>query len=178
VAKGQKQKADQQLALTNQQASNAGSTASGIYSGLYPQLSAEATNPQGYSPADMNAMTTASQQALGGATAGITGQANLEAARTHNSGSYGSVLDRAAQTAGQTQSQNDLGIQQANANLKQQQQQAGLSALQGLYGTNMGQQTSLLGLGPGTLGARAAGGSWAQNTLQPIASSVKSIATA
>lgn len=178
MAKGQAGKADKQLALTNNQAATAGGTASNIYSGLEPQLSAEATNPQGYSPTDLNAMTTASQQAMGGSTAGITGQGNLQVARTRNSGGYGNELDQAARSAQQTQSQNDLGIQQANANLKQQQQQSGLSALQGLYGTNVGQQTSLLGLGPGTLGARAAGGSWAQNTFAPVTAGINSLAHA
>lgn len=157
MARGQAQAANKQLNLSNTTAANAGATAGNIYSGLAPQLSAEATNPQGYSPSDINAMQTASAQALGGATSGITGQANLQAARTRNSGGYATALDQAGQQAMQTQSQNDLGIQQANANLKNTQQQAALGALQGLYGTNVQQQTSLLGLGPGTLNARAAG---------------------
>jgi len=148
--------AKKQLGITNTAAAGAGANAGNIYSSLEPQYQQEATNPTGYTPAQLSAMTTASNQGIGGATAGITGQGNLQAARTRNNAGISGALDQAAQTAQQTQSQNDLGIQQANANLMQQQQQAGLAGLSSLFGTETGSQNQLYGMGPSTLSAEAA----------------------
>ncbi len=175
MAKGQREAADKQLGLSNSVSQQSGARAQSIFDPLNAALMGEATNPQGYSQADMNSMRTGSAQALGGATAGITGQANLQAARTRNSAGYSGALDSAARSAQQTASQNEMGLQAANANLKQQQQQQGLSALQGLYGTNMSSMNSALGLGPATLQARADGGSWMQNTGLPIVGALTGI---
>lgn len=172
MAKGQKEAADKQLQTTNAAAAGAGKNAGDIFSSLNPFFQQEMTNPQGYSPQDLNAMRTGSSQALGGSTAGITGQGNLTAARTRNSAGITSALDSAARGAQQQGSQNELAIEGANANLKQQQQQAGAAGEAGLFGENLGAQSSLYGLGPGTLQGRAAGGSWAQNTFQPVVSSL------
>jgi len=157
LAKGQREASDKQLALSNNYASQAGNRAQGIFDPLNSALMGEVNNPQGYSTADMNSMRTGSAQALGGSTAGITGQANLQTARTRNSAGYSGALDSAARSSAQTASQNEMGLQAQNANLKEAQRQQGLSALQGLYGTNMSSMNSALGLGPGTLQARAAG---------------------
>ena len=157
MARGQAQAADSQRNLTNTTGQGLGANASNIYSSLEPQLQAEATNPQGYSSGDMNAMRTGSAQALGGVTAGLTGQGMLTAARTNNSAGLTSALDQAGRQAGQQQSQNELGIEKSNADLKQKQQQAGLSALGDLNATELGNQTALLGQGVGALNARAAG---------------------
>ena len=162
MARGQAGQADKQLGLSRGAAAISGTNAGNIYSSLEPQLESMATNPQGYSSGDLAAMNTASQQSLGGSTAGITGQGMLTAARTRNSAGIPEALDQAARTAGETQSQNALGIQENNANLKQKQQESALSALGGLYGENLGNQTSLLGQGAGDLQGRAAGGGWAQ----------------
>ena len=147
--------ATKQLGITNAAAAGAGANAGNIYSSLMPQLQAEATNPQGYSPTDLSAMRTGSSQAIGGATAGITGQGNLMAARTRNSAGLTGALDEAARSGQQTASQNELAIQAANAQLKQQQQQAGLAGLSSLFGQETGAETSLYGLGPQTLDAQA-----------------------
>ena len=80
---------------------------------------------------------TASQQSLGGGTAATTGQANLTAARTRNAGGFQGAVGTANQKNQQQLSQNALGIQQAQANLQQQQQAQALTALQSLYGTNL-----------------------------------------
>lgn len=107
-----------------------------IYGFLDPTLQAQATNPQGYSPTDLTAMNTASQQSLGGSTAGVTGQANLEAARTRNAGGFQGAIGSGSRGAAKQLSQNALGIQEQNANLKQAQQQQALSSIQQLYGTD------------------------------------------
>jgi hypothetical protein len=130
------------------------------------------TNPTGFAPADLAAMNTASQQSLGGATAGVTGQGALQGARTRNTAGITEALDSAARGAQETGSQNALGIQGANAMLKEQQKQEGAAGEAGLFGQDLGQQTSLLGQQAGNLGGRAAGGSWMQSEFQPFMNSL------
>lgn len=110
--------------------------AGGVYGTVDPILTQEATDPQGYSPTDLTAMNTASQQSLGGATAGVTGEANQESARTRNAGGFQGAIRSGSQDAMKDQSQNAVQIQAQNAQLKQQQQQQALSSLQQLYGTD------------------------------------------
>jgi hypothetical protein len=117
----------------NKQLTGEGTSLSGY---LTPQLENEANNPQGYTPQQLAYMNTASQQSLGGSTAGITGEANLTAARTRNSGGFQGAVGTAARAAGRQLSQNALGIQQKQADLQQQQRQQALSALQSLYGVD------------------------------------------
>ena len=117
-----------------------------IYNDLFPQLTSEATNPQGYGTVGLNAMNTANQQSVGGSEAGAAGQGGLLAARTRNAGAAQPAISEANRQGGRELSQNAVGIQAGNENMRQQQQQAALKGLQGLYGTEM--QT---GLGYGNL---------------------------
>jgi hypothetical protein len=114
-----------------------GGQAGGLYSSLAPALTAEATNPQGYGPTALAKMNTDSQQSLGGSNAGVTGQAGLEAARTRNAGGATAALDASSQSAQRQNSENAIGTDLQDANLKQKQQQEGLSGLNSLYGTNV-----------------------------------------
>jgi hypothetical protein len=147
-------------------AANAGGNAAQISSTLTPQLEKQATNPTGYAPQDLNNMLTASAQGAGGATSGITGQANLTAARTRNAGGFTNALDEAARVKNRQLSQNNLGVQNANANVKLGQQQDAQKALQGLYGTDTSEQLSAMGLVPGTINSTVNAGNsgWLQNT--------------
>lgn len=149
----------------NSTAGNFANTASTVNSTLQPKLTQEANNPTGYTPTDMNSMLTASAQSLGGANSGITGQANLQAARTRNSAGYGSALDEAQRAKGRQLSQNALNIQSSNANLKQDQQQAGIKGLEGLYGIDLGSMNHAMGLVPSTIDAETQAGNsgWFQN---------------
>lgn len=123
-----------------------GSNAAAVNSTLTPALTAEATNPQGYSPSTMAAMTTGAEQTAGGANAGATGGALLRAARTRNSGAAPGSIAQTNRQGGQELSQVNSGIQTSNANLKAKQQQAGISGLEGLYGENVGAGENALGL--------------------------------
>lgn len=153
MGSGQSDAAKKQLNTSNKYATGANANAGSLYGELNPMLSAEATNPQGFAPGDLNSMTTASNQALGGATAGAKGEGNLMAARTGNSAGYAPALDKSVMDAGKIQSQNALGVQRDNAMLKESQRQAGIGGLQGLYGANLGELQGMMGLGPGTLQA-------------------------
>jgi len=115
------------------QLSSAGTKINGY---LTPTLEAEANNPQGYTPQQMAYMNTASQQSLGGSTAGVTGQANLTAARTRNAGGFQGAIGSGSRAGARQLSQNALGIQTQQAQLQQQQRQQALQALQSLYGVD------------------------------------------
>jgi hypothetical protein len=110
----------------------------GVSSFLTPQLEQEATSPQGYTPQQLAYMNTASQQSEGASTAGITGQANLQAARTRNAGGFQGAIGSGSRTAQKNLSQTALGIQTQQAQLQQQQRQQALQQLQSLYGTDIG----------------------------------------
>lgn len=106
------------------------------YNYLYPQLTAEAANPQGYTPQQLAYMNTASEESLGGGEAATTGQANLEAARTRNAGGFSGAVGSANRANQRQLSQNALGIQKNQADLQQAQRQQALQSLQALYGVN------------------------------------------
>jgi hypothetical protein len=121
------------------------SNANGIYSSLVPQLETEAANPQGFNPTQLATMNTAAQETAGGATAGATGRGALLAGRTRNAGTAAKAISDAARTGGQQLSTAEQGIQNENASLKEHERQAGLSGLQGIYGTDVSGANSALG---------------------------------
>jgi hypothetical protein len=123
---------------------NLWSRGTGLSNFLTPQLEQEALNPQGYTPQQLAYMNTASQQSNGGATGAITGQANLEAARTRNAGGFQGAIGSGSRAAMRQNSQNSVGIQARQADLQQQQRQQALAALQSLYGTDLSSSASFL----------------------------------
>lgn len=129
----------------NQNASSFGSNASNLYSTVAPQLEAEAAAPSGFNPADEAAMQTQAQQTAGGSNAGAVGQGALLAARTRNTGAPAAAIAESARNAAQQLSKNSLGISTANAKLKQQQKQEGLSGLTNLTGLETGAANNALG---------------------------------
>jgi hypothetical protein len=118
-------------------AMNAAKTAQGQAGGAYNQLNPiyaqMANNPQGFTSQQKANMLGASAQSLGGSMSAATGQANLATARTGNIGGYSAGLDDAARSAGVTQSQNAMGVENQDAALQRQQQSQGLDGLNGLY---------------------------------------------
>lgn len=149
--------------LTNSSEANSNA----LYGTLMPAFEQEAVNPQGFTPSQIAAQDTASQQSTGGAVAGATGEANLEAARNRNAGSFAPALDKAARGAATVNSKNALGVQTGNATLEQGKQQSGLSGLSSLYGTNNQDVLSSLGLQTGANNSdiEAGNSGWLQNTL-------------
>lgn len=172
MAKGQAGAANKQLGKTNAVADKELGAASSEMSSLDPFFAGEMKNPQGMGTTGVNAANTASQQALGGATAGVTGEGALMGARTRNTAGITEALDSNARGAAQTGSENATKVQLANEMLKEQQRQAGAAGKEGIFNTETGAGTQTLGMGPSTLQARAAGGSWMQNTFQPFMSSL------
>lgn len=172
MARGAQQQAQQTFGQANNVFGTSNTNANNLYSSLMPMLSQEATNPEGFGKAGLAAMNTASQQSTGGSTAGAVGEGLLAAARNRNSGGAAPALDAAVRSGQQQQSQNAVGIQGENEQLKQAQQQAGLSGMAGLYGKNTGDALSALGLeNQSTTALTQAGQSgWYQNLNQGIGS--------
>ncbi len=71
----------------------------------------------------------------------MTGQANLTAARTRNSGGFQGAIGSGSRAGSRQLSQNAVQIQAQNEQLKQAQKQQALSSLQSLYGVVL--QTAL-----------------------------------
>lgn len=165
---------DRSLQKTAQQGATTASTTGGNYGAaagqiggnIVPFLEGQVNNPTGFSSTDMNNMLVANQQGAGGATSGITGQANLQAARTRNAGGFTSALDQAARDRTMAQSQGALQVQNENANLKQKKQMEASQQLGGLYGTDVSAQLRAMGLLPEDVnaGANAGRSGWLQDT--------------
>lgn len=117
----------------------------GLYNTLAPELQSEAAAPSGFSPADMARMKTDAQQTAGGTQAAAVGQGALLAARTRNAGGPDAAIAQASRGAGRQLSEANLGTDVANARLKEQQRQAGLSGEENLYGRTLGGATQALG---------------------------------
>jgi hypothetical protein len=165
MARTQQKQANQTFGEATNVYNQDSANSSALYNSLFPQFTAEATNPQGFTPGEQASMSTAAQQSVGGSTAGAVGQGNLEAARTRNSGGLRTALDSAVRSGQQTLSQDALGVQNENALLKESNRQAGLQGLSSLYGSNQSGMLSALGLGNQATNAGTAAGQsgWFQN---------------
>jgi hypothetical protein len=131
---------------------NLTANAANLYGTAAPVLQAEAAHPQGMAPTDLAAANTAAQQSAGGSQAGAVGQGALLASRTKNAGTADAAIAKSTENAGGLLSKAALGTQLNNANLKQRQQQAGMSGLTSLYGTTLGAGENALGLSNSALG--------------------------
>lgn len=141
-----------------------------LYGQLFPMLTKEATNPLGFDPKDLAAMNTASQQSVGGSTAGAVGEGNLMAARTRNAGAFQPALDEAARQGTRQLSENALNTQTKNAMLRESNRQAGIKGLGGLYENSQDALLKALGLGNEATNTAINSGKsgWFQNLLGAI----------
>jgi hypothetical protein len=151
--------------------------AQGINSTLNPFLQRELASPQGYSQQDQTAQLAAAMAGTGGATSGVTGLANLTAARTRNAAGFGSALDAAQRMRGQQNAQASENVAANNSNLKQQQMQEGAAGLQDLFGTDSSNALKALGLQDSAINTEttAAQSGWLQNAMN-IAKTVGGVA--
>lgn len=117
-----------------------GSTASTIGSQLLPYYTQQLYHPAGMSQQDIGSQLAFGMGGAGGATSGITGQANLQAARSNNTAGFTSALDAAARDRAQAAAKTSEGIAARNANVKLQQQQDAGRGLSSLYGMSAGAQ--------------------------------------
>lgn len=136
--------ANQTFGTATANSTNYGDAASQIGGKLTPFLTQRLNNPQGYSQGDMGAMLANAFGSAGGATSGITGQANLQAGRSRNDAGFSSALDDAARSRTAAAAGTSEGIAANDANLKQDQSNNAAKMLSGLYGTDVGAQGDAL----------------------------------
>jgi hypothetical protein len=165
MARGQTTQANDVFGQASGVFGNSNQNAQNLYSQLLPQLQQEATDPQGFGKKGLAALNTANSQSVGGATSGAVGDIGLTAARTRNSGGVAAGEDEAVRSGERQLSQNAVGIQGENEQLKQAQQQAGLAGEGSLYGTNTKDALSALGLETSAVNAATQAGQsgWFQN---------------
>lgn len=125
-----------------------GANASTVNSQLLPFLTRELNNPQGFTQQQTGSMLNQAEAGAGGATAGLTTEANLASARNRNSGGSSGALDEAARIKDKALSGISSGIAAQDANLQQQHQQAAASGLSNMYGQDTGAQLKSMGLVP------------------------------
>lgn len=165
MARGAQKQAGQLFDQSQAVGGKAGGNADSLYNQLFPIYSQEASDPQGFGAHDMADMTTAGEQATGGATSSIVGQGNLDAARTRNVGGFQNLGDQMAREKMQTDSENAVNIKGQNAKLKQAQQQSGISGLSGLRDSNVSELMQSMGLGNEAVNTelKAGNSGWLQN---------------
>jgi hypothetical protein len=159
-------------------ASGYGSNASTINSQLLPFLTRELNSPQGYTQQQTGAQLNAAEAGEGGATAGLTTEANLASARNRNSGGFSGALDEAARTQAKNLSNTSSNIAAKSADLAQQNQQSAASGLSNMYGTDTSAQLKAMGLQNDDLKTAASTygtGNW-MNDLSGLASGIGSVA--
>ncbi len=119
---------------------------------LFPFLTNEVTNPQGFGTDTLNQILTQGGEAAAGGTGAAAEAANLNASRTGNTAAVPGIIDATARNAMKQQSTNALDTNIQNAMLKQKQQQAGASGLSGLYSEDQNAALKAMGLQNETLG--------------------------
>ena len=140
-----------------------GSDAAAVNSQLFPFLTRELNSPQGFTQQQTGAMLGAAEGGAGGATAGLTTEANLSSARNRNSGGFSGALDAAARQQGKTLAGVGEGIAAKNAELQQEQQQNAARGLGQMQGLDTNAQLRAMGLVPEDLKTAAdtyGKGSW------------------
>ena len=125
-----------------------GANASTVNSQLLPFLTRELNNPQGYTQQQTGAQLNQAEAGAGGATSGLTTEANLASARNRNSGVFSGALDEAARTQAKNLSSTSSGIAAKSADLAQQHQQSAASGLSNMYGQDTSAQLKAMGLVP------------------------------
>jgi hypothetical protein len=164
-----------------QQAKNLGQQAGGVAgssqananqerSTIIPGLEREAQTPMGFTPEQTNKMLVASQEGAGGGNAALTGEGRLAALRTRTAGGFAPALDEAARVKNRTLASNALDVQNQNARLGLQRQDAARRQLEGLYGTDTSNMLRAMGLQNEDLSTQLAAGrqGWWQNLNQGL----------
>lgn len=113
---------------------------------LFPFLRGELGAEHAFTPTQMNEMLSYAGAGAGGATAGMTGQAALNAARTRNSAGFQASLDRLAQQRQQGLAKASEGIGAEDARQTLANKQAAAKGLEGLYGANTDAALKAMGI--------------------------------
>jgi hypothetical protein len=163
-------KANQNRKTADTVGAGLGTEAAGIGGAVIPGLEREATNPQGFAPTDVNNMLVAGGEAVGGANSGITGEANLETARTRNAGGFANALDEAARVKSRALATNALDVSGRQAMEKEKQRQFAQGELTNIMQSDRANQLRAMGLSEEAIAQelKANQQGWFQKTLDTI----------
>lgn len=160
MARGQSQAAGDQLKMTDAVAGQQQGDQKALESKLIPGYSS--LMDTGYmNPGEEAAATTSEMGAATQPFQSMGFQASNRAAATRNPADLTAQQDQLALEEGQTAGQTAAGLQEQ----KIQNQEAGMYGLGQLKSQDQQEAASMYGLGPGTLNARAAGGSGDQSAI-------------
>ena len=137
--------AGQQYNQANTAAGQYGSAATAAGAQLSPFFNQEMKATHLYDPNQINEMLTAADAGAGGATGAHTGEAGLEAQRTHNASGFTKTLDDVARDKSKALAGASEGIAAQDVMGAKQLNQQGAQGLQGLYGTDVNAQMKAMG---------------------------------
>lgn len=171
---------DGPVALANRSAAGQAKTAAGqaqstagtletegqaIQSTVVPELTRELQTQHLFAPDQLNEILTAAGAGAGGATAGLTGGAELEAARTRNTAGFAPALDALARQRMQTMAKTSEGVAAEDVTGAIQQRQKALSGLAQYGQADIGDALKAMGLQTQDIGTEIEAGKsgWFQN---------------
>lgn len=165
MARGPADQAKQLFNSSQGDASTARDNSGTLYNQLFPTYENEATDPQGFDPTTKANMKTSAMQTAGGSTAGAVGEGDLMAARTRNAGGFDAAGDEAERIGARQLSSDNLGVENADAALKEQHKQQGIAGEQGLYNTQQSDLLADMGLSNQDVNTEVSAGQsgWLQN---------------
>jgi len=154
------------VTTANKTASGFGAEGSQISGTIIPGLERESTNPEGFTPQEVNDQLVAGGEAVGGANSGVTGEAALESARTRNAGGFANALDEASRIKSRQLARNALDVSGENARLKEQKRMFAQSKLSDIMQSDRANQLRAMGLSDEAIAQELAAGrqGWLQNT--------------
>lgn len=141
-AKSQAQSADTTATNT---AANENSNATAELGQVQPFFQSEMKAQHGYTPGQTDELLTAAGAGTGGATGALTGQAQLEQARTRNASGFTKSLDEMARDKDKSLAGASEQVAAQDVGLAKQENQQGAAGEAGLYGTNTGAMLSAMG---------------------------------
>ena len=165
------QSADKTNAATaGQLGANLGAGASTEHSTLSPFYANEMKAEHSLDPNQTGELLTAAEAGSGGATGALTGQAQLEAARTRNPSGFTKALDEASRDQGKTLAGTSEGVAAEDIMGAQKLRQEGAAGEQGLYGEDLKGQLAAMGQQTNAENASVEAGKsgWLQNMDQTI----------
>lgn len=146
MAKGEKHQALNQFGKEGHIADTLGARGRTDYNSVFPFLSNELTNPEGFGQTTVDKMLTQGGQAVSGATGAAKEAATLNASRTGNTAAVPGIIDATARNAMKQQSNNALDVNIKDAMLKEQQRQDAAKGISSLYGEDVGSALKAMGL--------------------------------
>lgn len=153
MAKGASKAAQNQVGVDNAYAKQYNQRASTVSDTLFPFLTGEMNDPQGFGQETLDKMETQGGEATSGALGAGKESAELLGERTGNTAAIPGIIDSTTRDAMKQQSDNALGISTQNAKLKEMQRQAGASGTEGLYSEDVKSALSALGLSTDSINA-------------------------